>query len=237
LAKISEQLARGGAIERRPLFEQLADRIREMILAGDFEPGERLQEIELSARFGVSRTPLREALKVLSSEGLVTLAANRGATITRLTDEELAETFPVMGVLEALAGELACENISDEEFDEIADLHAQMVASFEARELAVYYTINQQIHRAIFAAAGNATLTQHYDLLAGRVRRARFRGAMSEARWAQAVAEHEQILAALKSRDGRALAGILRRHVDTKFETVREGLGQDGREGDGGSDT
>ena len=113
----------GQAIERRPLSAQLADRIRDMIVAGDYPPGTRLQEMELSAHFGVSRTPLREALKTLSSEGLVTLAPNRGATITKLTDTELAETFPVMGALEGLAGELACANATEEEIAIIAKLH------------------------------------------------------------------------------------------------------------------
>ncbi len=223
MARSTIESPAGAAIERKPLFEQLADRIREMILSGDLEPGARLQEIELSGRFGVSRTPLREALKVLSSEGLVTLAPNRGATITLLTDQELAETFPVMGALEALAGELAGENITDEEIAEIADLHADLLESYSERDLARYYESNQQIHAAILSAARNATLIQHYDLLAGRVRRARFRGSMSKARWSQAVDEHEQIMAALNARDGRTLGELLKRHVDTKFETVREG--------------
>ena len=226
MAKSSTSLLAGdgGAIERRPLFRQLADQLREMILAGDFEPGERLQEMELSARFGVSRTPFREALKVLSSEGLVTLSPNKGAAISQLTDEELAEVFPVMGAFEGLAGELACLHISDDEITDIATLHDEMVESFKQRALQNYYATNQKIHAALFAAARNATLSKQYDLLAGRVRRARFRGGMSEQRWAQAVDEHEQMLAALRVRDGRRLGEILRRHADTKFETVRESL-------------
>ncbi len=211
-------------IERRPLFGQLADQLRDMILAGDFEPGERLQEIELSARFGVSRTPLREALKVLSSEGLVTLAPNKGAAITQLSDEELAEVFPVMGALEGLAGELAAVHITDAEIADVETLHRDMVMSFQLRALNDYYKTNQDIHDAIFAAARNATLSRQYQLLAGRVRRARFRGEMSDERWSQAVEEHHQILAALKARDARRLGDILRQHAGTKFATVREGL-------------
>ena len=211
-------------IERRPLFQQIADRIRDMILEGDYEPGERLQEKELSERFGVSRTPLREALKVLSSEGWVTHAPNRGATITHLSDQEIAETYPVMGALEGLAGELACQNATDAEINEIAKLHADMVDAHQARALADYYEINQRIHAAIFAAARNDLLVKTYAQLTGRARRARFRGTMSDARWAQAVREHELILVALQSRKAKALGEALRRHTDTKFETVREGL-------------
>ena len=214
----------GDTIERRPLFEQIADRLRDMILDGDYEPGERLQEKELSERFGVSRTPLREALKILSSEGWITHAPNRGATITRLSDDELAETYPLMGALEGLAGELACHNATDAEIEKIAALHAKMVEAHKAGALSDYYEINQRIHAAIFSAARNDLLAKTYAQLTGRARRARFRGAMSDQRWAQAVREHEQILAALQARSARALGDALRRHIDTKFETVREGL-------------
>lgn len=214
----------GDAIERRPLFQQIADRIRDMILDGDYEPGQRLQEKDLSERFGVSRTPLREALKVLASEGLITHEPNRGATITKLSDAELAETYPIMGALEGLAGELACQHATDDEIADIEALHAGMVRAHQERALTDYYEVNQKIHAAIFSAARNGLLTRNYEQLTGRARRARFRGAMSEERWAQAVDEHELILAALRARDGKALSEILRRHVDTKFETVREGL-------------
>jgi len=215
------------AIERRPLFEQLADRVREMILAGDYAPGQRLQEKEMSELFGVSRTPMREALKVLSSEGLVTLAPNRGAAVTRLNDEELAETFPIMGALEALAGELACANATDEEIEQIARLHWQMIDAFGRRSLVDYYAVNERIHVAIMEAARNATLARQSEQLAGRVRRSRFRGSMSDERWRQAVEEHEFILDRLRARDAAGLAEALRRHVDTKFETVKEGLGSE----------
>ncbi len=211
-------------IERRPLFEQLADRVREMILAGDYAPGQRLQEKEMSELFGVSRTPMREALKVLSSEGLVTLAPNRGAAVTRLNDDELAETFPIMGALEALAGELACTHATDEEIEHVARLHAQMIDAFSRRALADYYKVNESIHTAILEAARNSTLTKQIEQLAGRVRRSRFQGEMSDDRWRQAVDEHEHIMDRLSARDGAGLADALRRHVDTKFETVKEGL-------------
>lgn len=213
-----------GDIERRLLFEQLADRVRELILAGDYAPGQRLQEKEMSERFGVSRTPMREALKVLSSEGLVTLAPNRGAAVTQLDDDELAETFPIMGALEALAGELACAHATDDEIEAIAELHSQMIDAFNRGALDDYYSVNQIIHTAILEAARNSTLTKQIEQLAGRVRRSRFQGGMSDQRWRQAVDEHEVILARLRARDAAGLADALRRHVDTKFETVKEGL-------------
>jgi len=211
-------------VERRPLHDQLVDRLRDMIIEGALVPGVRVPERALCERFQVSRTPLREALKVLASEGLVVLRPNRGATVAQLTLADLDEMFPVMGALEALAGELAAERITDRELAEIRALHYQMVLHHERRELAPYFRLNQRIHELILAAAGNGTLNQMYRGLAGRIRRARYVANMSPARWAQAVAEHEAILEALAARDGPSLSRILKDHLENKCETVKESL-------------
>ncbi len=212
-------------LQRRTLAAQLVDMLRQQILDGDLAPGARLQEEELSRRFGVSRTPLREALKTLASEGLVEIAPNRGAWVTELSISELAETFPVMGVLESLAGELAAVHGNDADLGELRDLHDEIVKHYRARDLQAYFASNQRFHERLMVAAHNATLAQHYHQLAGRVRRARYRANLSEKRWAQSVAEHEAIIQALEDRDGAALARILRTHIDHKFETVRDALG------------
>ena len=213
-----------GAIDRRTLSQRLVEDLRQMILDGDLKPGQRLQEAELSGLFGVSRTPLREALKALSSEGLVEIAPNKGARVSELSLEELAETFPVMGALEALAGELAARNARDDEITRLRDLHAEIVSHYEAGELKAYFVANQRFHEGLLAAAHNATLSQHYHQLAGRVRQARYQANLSARRWAQSVAEHETIMAALEARDGEVLAKTLRAHIDHKFETVRDAV-------------
>ncbi len=211
-------------IERRPLHDQLVARLRDLIVEGELAPGLRVPERALCQRFHVSRTPLREALKVLASEGLVLLQPNRGATVAKLTLADVEEMFPVMGALEALAGELAAARISEEGIAEIQALHYQMVLHWKRGELTPYFKLNQQIHEKILAAAGNTTLAVQYRGLAGRIRRARYVANMSGARWAQAVAEHEEILAALIARDGPALGAILRRHLGNKCETVKDSL-------------
>jgi len=211
-------------IERRPLFEQLADQVRTMILDGDLEPGARLQEKELSERFGVSRTPLREALKVLSSEGLITLAPNRGASVRALDPKEVAETFPVMAALEALAGELACAHATDQEITAFSALHHELMAQYRERDIEGYFATNQKIHRLIMEAARNEILLHHYDLLAGRVSRARYRAAMTKSQWSASVREHEDMVAAFLARDGGRLSAVLRAHIGTKYETVRGSL-------------
>ncbi len=210
------------AIVRRPLHDQLVERLQALIVDGELVPGEKVAERELCERFGVSRTPLREALKVLASDGLVSLMPNRGAVVNVLTLSELEEVFPVMGALEALSGELACVHIEDGEVEYIEDLHRRMLQFYDARELTGYFRLNQEIHEAILVAARNGTLMSHYRTLAVRVRRVRYLADMSPESWARAVEEHEMILAALKARDGQRLAGILKDHLQNKFETVRE---------------
>lgn len=211
-------------IPRRNLHEALAERIRGLILDGELAPGARISEAALCTRFDVSRTPVREALKVLTGEGLVTITPNRGASVASLSADELTEVFPVMGALEALAGELAARHITDDEIAGIERLHARMLTHYRAGELQRYFAVNQAIHQAILAAARNQTLAHHYAQLAGRVRLARYRANMSDRRWAQAVAEHERMLAALRARDGSQLGRILKAHIAHKLEAVREAL-------------
>lgn len=211
-------------IVRRTLHAELLERLRELIVQGELAPGTKVPEKELCARFAVSRTPLREALKVLASEGLVTLTPNRGATVSDLTLEALEEAFPVMGALEALSGEMACAKISDAELTRVRRLHDRMIGHYERGELQDYFRLNQQIHERILTAAGNALLVSLYKSLEGRVRQARYLANMSAERWAQAVAEHEEIIAALEARDAPRLADTLKRHLANKFSTVKEAL-------------
>ncbi len=211
-------------IQRRPLHNELADRLRHMIVEGELAPGEKLAEKELCLQFGVSRTPLREAMKVLATEGLVLLTPNRGCAVARLTLADLDEAFPIMGALEALSGELACLHITDAELVRIRDLHERMVRKYEAGALRDYFKLNEQIHQLILSAARNPTLSQMQLSLSGRVRRARYMANMSPARWTRAVAEHEKILEALAARDGKRLAVLLKEHLANKLQTVKEAL-------------
>lgn len=214
-------------IERRSLHVELVERLRRMIVEGDLAPGEKIPERDLCDRFDVSRTPLREALKVLAREGLVVLTPNRGAAVTRVTAADLAEIFPVLGALEALSGELACAAITPSEIARLRRLHENMVERYRAGDLPGYFNLNQQIHEGILAAAGNETLSGVYGSLAGRVRRARYLANMSRDRWGQAVEEHEAIIEALEARDAARLSAVLKRHLANKFETIREWLARD----------
>jgi DNA-binding GntR family transcriptional regulator len=220
-------MAASTLILRRSLHDELTEQLRALITAGELAPGEKIPERQLCERFGVSRTPLREALKVLASEGIVTLRPNRGAIVSAVTVEEIEEAFPVMGALEALAGEIACRQITNAEVAAIRTLHERMVRHWQRGELQPYFRVNQKIHEAILDATRNETLKATCRSLNGRIMTARYVADMSADRWAQAVAEHESILDALEHRDGARLAEVLKVHLAHKLETVKEWLSRE----------
>lgn len=212
------------ALSARLLHADATERLRDMIVQGDVAPGAKLNERVLCERLGVSRTPLREALKTLASEGLVALQPNRGAIVTPLTLDTVREIFEVLGALEALAGDLACRNVTETQLAEIRALHFEMLAAHARGDLAQYFRNNQAIHFAIVAASGNATLAATYRNLNANVRRARYLANVSRERWDKAVAEHDDMLAALAARDGPRLQRLLVDHLGGKMLAVLTAL-------------
>ena len=215
-------------MNRQSLHDEVVDRVRAMILDGDLRPGDRVHERALCEEIGVSRTPLREAFKVLAAEGLLELQPNRGAAVTRLTVRGVEEMFEVMGTLEGLAGELACRNIGDERIAEVRALHYQMLHHHVRGDRAEYFRFNQEIHRKIVEAADNETLSGIVNGLSARIRRARYQANVSKARWDRAVAEHGDILAALEARDGPRLAAVLKQHLANTGEEVKAAIEAEG---------
>jgi len=199
-----------------------AERLRKMIIAGDLAPGQRISERQIGAQLdGLSRTPLREALKILAAEGLVSIAPNRGATVTALSMREVEETIELLVGLEGLAAEHACEHITTQEIASIEDLHQRMLAAYRAELLMEYFEINQEIHQRIVNAAGNRALSRIYAAESARIRRYRYVGNRRHERWDQAIAEHEQILNMLKNRNGSLLREMLRTHHHNGWKVSR----------------
>jgi DNA-binding GntR family transcriptional regulator len=217
----------GAAIPRRSLHDELVERVRRQIVEGMLAPGEKISEKDLCAAYAVSRTPLREALKVLAREGLVVLTPHRGAHVSRLTLADIEEAFPVIGALEGLAGELACSQATDDEIEKISFLHRKMETAYKNRDRQRYFRFNEEIHNALAAAARNPTLDRMREMLDGRVSRARYYANISTARWDQAMKEHKAILGALKARDGVKLGRILQDHLANKLATLRGVIGED----------
>jgi DNA-binding GntR family transcriptional regulator len=207
-------------ISRLALHDQVASRLRTMLIEGQIAPGAKLNERELCEQLRVSRTPLREAIKLLAAEGLVDLLPNRGAVAVRLTEADVVNTFELLSTLEAMSGELAAQRITDEELAELRALHYEMMACFARRDLSGYYRINARIHAVINEAAKNPLLTSTYRSVNARVQSLRFRTNQNEAKWADAVAEHERMIVALCARDPAAMRQVLIEHLNRKRDTV-----------------
>ncbi len=204
--------------EEQSLHDGILIRLRDHIVEGNIRDGDRIPERQLCEMLGISRTPLREALKVLAAEGLVELLPNRGARVRPLSERDLGELFDIMGGLEGLAGRLACENISDAEIAEIERLHYEMYGFYLHRDMHGYFRVNQLIHQKIVEASRNATLLNSYANFAGRIRRVRYSAnfARKRDRWGEAMREHEAILDALRRRAGSELSDILFKHLRNK---------------------
>jgi DNA-binding GntR family transcriptional regulator len=145
-------------VRAKPLHESAAERLRDMIVEGRLQVGERLHEANLAAVLQVSRTPIREAIKLLATEGLVDLIPGRGARVSGFSVEQVRELFEAIVGVKRSASELAAERITEREFDKLKRLHERMARHHAAGERQPYFRLNQKIHLAIVAAAKNATL-------------------------------------------------------------------------------
>ncbi len=210
------------SIQRPVLHEQVANRLRQMLVEGRIAPGAKLNERTLCEELRISRTPLREAIKMLAAEGLVELLPNRGSVAVQLSEADVHKTFEVMAGLEALSGELAAKRITDRELAEIKALHHEMLAAFIRKDLSVYYRLNAAIHRSINAAAKNPVLTATYNQVNARLQALRFRSNQDGEKWSRAVEEHEAMVHALEARDAAALSRVLTSHLDNKRAVVME---------------
>src|SRR5450830_1756514 len=207
-------------LTRQHLHDSVVEHLRHLIVEAILPAGIKLNERELCETLGISRTPLREALKVLAAEGLIEISPNRGASVSKMSETEIWETFELMSGLEAMSGELACERITPVEVAEIKALHYAMLACKAQNDLPGYYSRNQLIHNQINQAARNSVLHQTYLSLNRRLQALRFKSNFKPNKWDRAAHDHEQMLNALEARDGKRLAGILRQHLLDKRDAV-----------------
>lgn len=215
------------SIPRAALHEHVVQRLRVMLVEGHIAPGAKLNERELTQVLQVSRTPLREAIKMLAAEGLVELVPNRGAVAVSLDVADVHNTFEVMAALEALSGELAAERITPEELAEIKAMQFEMMAAYTRRDLSNYYRLNARIHAAINAAAKNPILSATYAQVNARLQALRFRSNQDGGKWDRAARDHEKMIEALSARDPAAMRKILVSHLLQKRDVVLEQLRRD----------
>ncbi|CAG2139358.1 hypothetical protein LMG19282_01627 [Cupriavidus campinensis] len=205
---------------------EIAARLRTMIQEGELPPGVRIDEKAFCEAFDVSKTPLREALKVLVSEGLVLHRQYIGYRVAPLDLGELRETFETLHGLEAHAGELVARRMSDAALAKIERKHQAMIDAHAASRRTDYFRINQEIHQLIVDSADNAVLSGIYATLMSKVHRARGAANTDMLRWQESHEEHEAIMAALREAGRPRLPQILREHSENTAKEVLRVLEQ-----------
>jgi DNA-binding GntR family transcriptional regulator len=198
--------------ERLSLHNDIAGKLREMIIRCELPPGERVPEHHFGQLFGVSRTPLREALKMLASEGLIEIRPNRGSVVAQISFQEISQTFEVMGALEELAGFLVCDHVSNVDIGALDQLMREMHSTHDKIDYDKYANLNFAFHRKIIGLSGNIVLADTYQNFFGKLQRARYCVNYHKVRWDESVREHEGIMAALRQRDGAELSKRLKEH-------------------------
>jgi DNA-binding GntR family transcriptional regulator len=211
-------------VVRSGLHEEAAARLRTSIVRGEFGPGEQLVEADICEGLGISRTPLREALKLLAAEGLVELRLNRSSIVAPLRREELQELFEAVAGVERIAAEFAAQRMTARDHEKLFKLQERMDRHHDAGEVRDYFDLNQQVHAFIVSCSRNGVLRAVHDSLLARAERARFFALSSQGRWDQSVEEHRAVMAALAERDSDAAGRLLARHVMRTGEAVAETL-------------
>ena len=211
----------------RPLLHlELVDRLRDMIVDGRLGAGERIVERELCGHFGISRTPLREALLMLAAEGLIELVPRRGTRVAEVRPAQVRNLLELVGGLEAFAGELACQRASDAEIAAIRRQHETMLQLHGTGEMLAYFKLNEAIHDAIVAAAHNDELTGQHRLARNRILHALYLPNIKPERWLRAIEEHEAFTRALERRDAAAVAHHLRLHKERTWTALEDVVGR-----------
>jgi DNA-binding GntR family transcriptional regulator len=206
------------ATRRILLHDEIRARLQHLIVGGELKPGSKIPERELCQRYGVSRTPLREAIKVLASEGLVRLELNRGAVVSDFTVEELQQTLPIAAAVKALAGELACQRVTDEEISSLRLLHDQMVVAYKAGDDKTVLAYGRKVRENILSISCNPLLVSICEMVSVRIRWTELRLRSMPELMDQVMANHETIMEAIDARQGAKLAVALRRHVELLFD-------------------
>lgn len=201
-------------IVRGNLHDEVVTVLRDMIIQDELQPGTRIPESALCTQLGISRTPLREALRVLASEGLVKPLPRRGAIVAEPSPDEIQGLFYAIGAIESVCAQLACANFTELEIENVVKLHKRLVLYARGQQPSKdYFRTNQAIHQAIVKGARNAFLAELHNSLSIRILRARFFVDVSKSAWTRALAEHEQIAALVQRRDGRKLSELLLQHM------------------------
>ncbi len=206
--------------EYLPLRDVVFHTLRQSILTGELKPGERLMEIHLADKLGVSRTPIREAIRKLELEGLVTMIPRRGAEVAQITEKSLKDVLEVRRALDALAVELACDRIGGEKLEELKEALDNFEAETRKGDANQVARADVKFHDTILEAAGNDKLVQMISNLSQQMYRYRLEYVKDESHYGQLIQEHRQIYEAIRSRDKESGAAAMKVHIDNQEKAV-----------------
>lgn len=227
--------------EREPLVQDSSlsrgamvyEMVREWIAAGQLRPGERLSEEDLARRAGVSRTPVREAIRQLELAGFVVMIPRRGAYVADISLKDVADVFEIRGALEALAASLAAERASDEEIEQLERLLAEIAKSVEEKDVDLLVELDTRFHDLLYKASRNERLGQILSTLREQIQRFRTQTLSNPARMRIALEEHRRLVEALAARDAEAAARFAAQHIESAENSLMELCFE--RQGRGGS--
>ena len=203
-------------LSSRALYEEVAELLRERIFRQELKPGSWIDELKLAEEYGISRTPLREALKVLATEGLVTMKLRRGAYVTEVSERDLAEVYHLLALLESDAASVAAERASPQQMRELQDLHHRLAAASSDRE--EFFRINEAFHRKLLAVADNRWREQMVADLRKVMKLNRHHSLLKAGRIEESLAEHAAIMQALEQRDPSGAGARMREHFRNGLE-------------------
>ena len=207
-----------GALSPRALYQEVADRLREKIFARELEPGSWIDELKLAAEWGISRTPLREALKVLAVEGLVTMKVRRGAYVTEMSRDDVTQVYRLLALLESdAAGEVAA-NASEAELAALQTLHDRLEKQVRQRD--AFFATNEAFHFKLLEVAGNRWRMQIVADLRKVMKLNRHHSLLKQGRIGESLAEHRALMQALEARDARRATQLMRKHFESGLEAA-----------------
>lgn len=210
--------------EYLPLREVVFNTLRDAILKGELEPGEHLMEVQLAGKLGVSRTPIREAIRQLQAEGLVVMTPRKGAVVAEITKEDLTDVLEVRKTLEKFAVELACININDEELKSLHQCHEIFKAALEQKDLTVIANKDEGFHDVIYSATRNKRLIQILNNLREQIYRYRLEYIKDDEKWFTLIDEHDKLIRAIEEKDVETAKEVIEAHINNQEQTILENL-------------
>lgn len=193
------------------LREKILETIRESILKGQLKPGEKVAEPELAERFGISRTPIREAFRQLESEGYLTVIPRKGAVVTALSERAVEEFYAIKSILEGYAAQMATENLTDKDIEKLEAINRKLQNLADEGDVKTFFKVHNEFHEVFIQAAGNEKLQELINQLMLKFNRFRLASLALPGRMEISVKEHEKIIKAFKRKDGSQADGLVRK--------------------------